>query len=145
MDIQHFTHQGYRVSVWVAVVLSGLIVTLTALIGRGTLNLKGALVLPEPRDITVIALMEPKLEEDVTITSIELLRKQERTELKERPRYDYKVETSDGQHYLVILGFDAVKNEWTIVASDTLRADPASSNSAEASPEAPASGSGSLQ
>ncbi len=124
MDIQHFTHQGYRVSVWVAVVLSALIVTLTALIGRGTLNLKGALVLAEPRDITVIALMEPKLEDDVTITSIELLRTQERTELKERPRYDYKVETSDGQHYLVILGFNAVKNEWTIVESDTLRADP---------------------
>ena len=121
MDIEHITHRGYRLSLIIAVVLSAMVVTLASLVGRGALNLRGALVLNEPRDTTVIALVEPKLATTEKISEIDFLRK-EPVLVTEKPstsdgdpksfQYSYNVRTSDGSDYLVQLIFDNDSQEW---------------------------------
>lgn len=120
MDIEHFTHQGYQTSVWIALVLSGLVVALAALLGRGTLNLNGALLVDEPTDVTVIALTEPRLEEDVTISRIDFLRKEDKAGPK--PVYAYHVKTSDEGNYLVRVGFSEEQKMWTLLQFERLHA-----------------------
>lgn len=121
MDLEHITHSGYRLSVIIALILSGLVVTVAAVLGRGALNLRGSLLLDEPSDVTVIALVEPKLAEDIAISEINFLRK-EPAKAAERPEYSYHVRTSDGENYLVRLGFDEEKKRWALVKYEHLRA-----------------------
>ena len=114
MDIEHFTHRGYKMSLVVAIVLSGLVVTLASLVGRGTLNLRGALLLTEPHDTTVIALVEPKLTGNVKISNITFLRKEDVSPAGEKPTYTYHVETSDGGDWFARLLFDKNSAQWTL-------------------------------
>lgn len=123
MDIERLTHSGYKLSVFIAVVLSAMVVTLTALLGRGALNLKGALLLDEPSDVTVIAAVEPKLTEDISIRDIDFLRKEKRGE-NEKPFYSYQVKTSDEKYHLVKLGYDEEEKKWSLVTYESLHADP---------------------
>ena len=113
MDIEHLTHRGQRLSLAIAVVLSCMAVTLASLIGRGTLNLSGALLLTEPRDTTVIALVEPKLQEKITISGIIFLRKEDPMP-GEKPTYTYHVRTSDESDYFVRLRFDTTSSQWAL-------------------------------
>ncbi len=133
MDIERFTHRGYRISLMVAVVLSAMAVTLAAIIGRGTLNLNGALIGKESRDTTVLALFEPKLEKNVTISEIVDLRKQTAdgkavtTETTPTPDpksllYSYMVKTSAGDRYLLQINFDAVEGKWALKTAELLHA-----------------------
>lgn len=128
MDIEKMAHTGYRTSVVIAIVLSSMVVTLAALLGRGTLNFRGALLLDEPTDVTVIAAVEPKLADDIAISSIDFLRKEKRGE-NEKPFYAYQVKTSDGVHYLVRLGFDDDAKIWGLLHFEKLHGDMASSAS----------------
>ncbi len=118
MDIEKLSHTNYRMSVIIAIVLSCMVVTLAATLGRGTLNLKGALLLDEPTDVTVIAAVEPTLEEGVKISSILFLRTQ-KTE-QEKPYYDYQVGTSDNMQYLVRLSFDTEAGRWSVLHLEKL-------------------------
>jgi hypothetical protein len=108
----------------VALVLSAMVVTLTALIGRGTLNLRGALVLDEPTDVTVIAAVEPKLEDKVTISNITFLRKESAKIASEKPSYSYLVQTSDETKHLVQLKWNGIDKQWTLATYESLHGDP---------------------
>lgn len=123
MDLEKISHQNYRISVWVAIVLSGIVVTLAAFLGRGALNLKAALVLEEPTDVTVIALMEPKLPADAKIVAIDFLRK-EPDPNSEKPTYAYHIETSDRNNYFLRLYFNREIGQWEVTRLETLHATP---------------------
>ena len=123
MDLERITHTGYKHSVVIALVLSAMVVTLAALLGRGALNLKGSLLLDIPTDVTVIALVEPKLDKKVGIREIDFLRKEKRGE-NEKPFYAYQVKTSDAEYHLVKIGFDTEEKKWTLVTFEFLHADP---------------------
>lgn len=123
MDLERITHTGYRLSVVIALILSGIVVTVAAVLGRGALNLRGALLLEEPSDVTVIALVEPKLAEDIAISDINFLRKED-TEGSERSQYSYHMRTSDGENYLVRIGFDEEQNQWALMKYEHLHASP---------------------
>ena len=120
MDLEKITHSGYRISVVTAIVLSCMVVTLASLLGRSALNLRGSLVLDEPTDVTVIAQVEPQLDEDTSITSINFLRKEDVT-ASEKPFYAYHVLLSDGENYLVRIGFDAEEERWVLMNYEHLR------------------------
>lgn len=124
MDIEKMTHQSYRVSVVIAIVLSSMVVVLTALLGRGTLNLNGALLLDEPSDVTVIAVFEPILTDDVKISDIDFLRKEKAVE-SAKPVYSYQVKTSDNAYWLVKLKFDESSKQWALLKKESLHADAA--------------------
>ena len=125
MGIEHIKHRwNYNMSVRIGLIMSAMIVTLAALIGRGALNLKSALLADEPTDVTVIVTVEPKLAEKVTITAINFLRK-EPQEGNAKPLYDYYVDTSSGQPYFVRLRFDTVTNQWALLTFETLHPDSA--------------------
>ncbi len=113
MDIEHITHRGYRPSLVIALVLSAMVVTLASLIGRGTLNLKGSLLLSVPTDVTVIALTEPELGEEIHISEIKLLRKEE-TGRGQKAAYAYHVRTTDDSDYFARLLFDTASAQWTL-------------------------------
>ncbi len=113
MDTEHFMHRWYRPSFMVAILLSLIVVVVTSLIARGMLNLRGALVLEEPRNPTVITLVEPKLVEGVFISEIIFLRKEEAAP-GEKPAYAYHVRTSDDSDYFVRLVFDKTQYLWTL-------------------------------
>ena len=124
MDLERITHSGYKLSVLIAIVLSMMVVTFAAVLGRGALNLKGALLLGEPTPVTVIAAMASRLEEqNISISGIEFLRKEKRGET-EKPYYAYQVKTSDEKFTLVKLGFDEEERKWVIVTYESLHADP---------------------
>lgn len=127
MDLERITHTGYKHSVVIAIVLSAMVVTLTAMLGRGALNLKGALLLDEPSDVTVIAAVEPRLDSDISIKGIDFLRKEKRGE-DEKPFYAYQVQTSDEEYHLVKLGFDTEEKMWVLVTYESLHADPVMQN-----------------
>lgn len=126
MDIEKISHSGYRMSVIIAIVLSCMVVTFAALLGRGTLNLNGALLLDEPTDVTVIALVEPKLDTDVKIGEIDFLRKEKR-DSDTHQTYAYRVHTSDASDYLVRLGFDISTKRWTLTQFERLHAESSAS------------------
>lgn len=113
MDIEHFTHRHYRPSLIVSLLLSLLIVGLTSMLGRSTLKLAGAVLLDEPKEITVIALTEPKLSEDTHISDVILLRKEDAPD-GQKPSYTYHVRTSDGSDYFTRLTFDTAASKWTL-------------------------------
>ena len=89
------------------------------MIGRGTLNLQGAVLLDEPRDITVIALVEPKLTAGITISNVDFLRKEKAPAASTKLMYSYDVATSDGANYLVQLIFSTEKQQWVIEHFET--------------------------
>jgi hypothetical protein len=124
MHIEKITHQSYRTSVVVAIVLSGMVVTLAAFLGRGTLKLKAALALDEPTDVTVIALMENKLPSDVKITSIDFLR-EETDPAGGKPTYAYHVAASDQTDFFLRLFFNKDRGEWEVTHLETLHAESA--------------------
>ena len=130
MDMEHITHRGYRTSLIVAIVLSGMVVTLASLIGRGTLNLSGALLLSEPRDTTVIALVESKLETGVQISDIRFLRKENPDIVGEKATYTYHVITSDGGDYFARLLFSRETAQWTLERFEKLHGSDDSGTSA---------------
>ncbi len=119
MDIEKISHSGYRMSVVIAIVLSCMVVTLAAVLGRGTLNLNGALLVDQPTNVTVIALVEPELDEGVVIRDINFLRKEKR-EVDSHESYAYHVSTSDSADYLVRIGHDITTNQWTLTQFETL-------------------------
>lgn len=112
MDIEKISHRGYKVSVVVAIVLSGLLVTFAALIGRGTLNLAGSLVLPEATPLTVIALMQEKLKSGVTIDNVELLRIEKEESETGKPDSTYLVKTSDDAQYFIRISWE--EGKWSL-------------------------------
>ncbi len=113
MDIEHFKHRHFRPSLIVSLILSILIVILASTLGRSTLNLKGAVTLDEPKEITVIALVEPKLQEDVHISDIRFLRREEASN-GQKAIYAYHVQTNDGNDYFAKLKFDPSSATWTL-------------------------------
>ena len=113
MDIEHIKHRHFKPSLAVALAISMMVVIGAALLGRGTLNLKGAVLLSEPRDVTVIALVEPKLEKGIHISGITFLRKED-APAGEKPLYAYHVKTSDESDYFARLKFDTQSAEWTL-------------------------------
>lgn len=113
MDTEHFARRWYRPSFMVAILLSLTVVVVTSLIARSMLNLRGALVLEEPRNPTVITLVEPKLAQDVVIREIKFLRKEE-AKPGEKPTYTYHVRTSDNSDYFVRLVFDTTQYRWAL-------------------------------
>jgi hypothetical protein len=131
MDIEKMTHTGYRLSVLIAVILSAMVVMFAAILGRGALNLKGALLVDEPTDVTVIAVVEPKLSDGVAISGIDFLRKEKRGE-NEKPFYAYQVKTSDEAYYLVKIGYDEDEEQWALMVYESLHADPITSASESA-------------
>jgi hypothetical protein len=123
MDLERLTHhQNYHTTVMVALVLSGLAVTFAALVGRGTLNLKGALLLDEPTDITVIALMEPKLSTDEKISKITFLRKE--APINGKATYSYLVKTTPDQQYFLRVYFEKDTGKWATTGLETLHGEP---------------------
>lgn len=123
MGIEHIKHRmSYRLSVIIGLVLSGMVVTLASLIGRGSINLKSALIKDEPTDVTVIAIVEPKLTDGTKITGINFLRKESQGE-NAKPLYDYYVTTSEDTPYFVRLRFDASSNQWQLLTFETLHPD----------------------
>lgn len=121
MDIERLTHSGYKLSVAIAIILSMMLVTLAALLGRGALNLQGSILLDKPSDVTVIATVEPKLAENISISDIDFLREEKR-DGEEKPYYAYQVKTSDNAYYLVKLGFDEEMKRWTLIIFESLHA-----------------------
>ncbi|MSR67262.1 hypothetical protein EXS65_00320 [Candidatus Peribacteria bacterium] len=113
MDIEHFKHRHFKPSLIVSVILSILVVILASALGRSTLNLKGAVSLNEPKEITVIALVELKLKEDVHISDIRFLRKEDAPD-GQKAVYAYHVQTNDENDYLVKLKFDPSPRTWTL-------------------------------
>jgi hypothetical protein len=122
MDIEHISRQSYRLSVVVAIVLSAIVVTFAAVVGRGTLNLKGALMLDEPTDVTVIALVEPRLATGAKITGINFLRKED--EVNGRATFAYHVTISNEDNLFVKIYFDVLVNEWRIAHLENLHGGP---------------------
>lgn len=92
MDIEKLTKKSFQMNVIVAIVFSGMIVTLASLIGRGTLNLHGSLTLEEPTDVTVIRLIEPY---ELIAKEIYQLPKREDGEWR------YSIESTNGDVYFV--------------------------------------------
>ena len=122
MDIEHISRQSYRLSVLVAIVLSAIVVTFAAVVGRGTLNLKGALMLDEPTDVTVIALVEPRLATGTKITGIDFLRKED--EVNDRPTFAYHIAISNEDNLFVKIYFDVLVSEWRIARLENLHGGP---------------------
>lgn len=120
MDIEHYLHRGYRASVIVSIIVSLVIVLLVSFLGRRASNLKGSLVLGEPNDITVIALMEPTLATGSIITNIRFLRKVDAASIDQRPNYAYLVTTSDNAKHLLKIGWSTTNMQWMIAMDETL-------------------------
>lgn len=114
MDLEKLTHRGYQTSVIIAVVLSAMLITFASLLGRSALNLRGSLLMDIPTDVTVIALVEPELGEEVKITNVHLLRKEEDSVPNQKPMYAYQVSTSAPDHYFALLKFDTQNGVWTL-------------------------------
>ncbi|MEQ1849251.1 MAG: hypothetical protein ABL890_01535 [Candidatus Peribacteraceae bacterium] len=122
MDIEQLTHLNYRKSMWVSVVLSGLAVCIAAILGRGAINLRGALLRDVPSPATVIAALYDDAiltkKSDIMVQNVNELRKEDSVE-SEKPIYSFLVELSNGDQYLVKLGW--VDGEWTVIESETDR------------------------
>ncbi len=126
MDIERLTHSGYKRSVAIAIVLSAMVVTFAAVLGRGAINLRGALIDVsdgKPSDIAVILVVEEKLHDGIVVSQVHFLREEKRGE-DESPYYAYQVQTSDGEYLLVKLGFNLDEKKWQLVTFESLRADP---------------------
>ena len=122
MDSEYFANRGYRLSLVLAIALSLMVVILASLLARGRLNVRGALLLEEPREITVIALLEPKLTDGTTIDFVDFLRKESPVTSEEKAVYSYHVKTSDESDYLLQLRYDSEKKQWGIHHIERLHA-----------------------
>ncbi len=126
MDIERLSRRHYKTSIVVAIVLSGLFVTFAALIGRGSLNLKGSLILEKPNDITAIALAEERVAKGVSITHVEFLRTETvPVTISAKPYYTYLVRSSDSVQYLERFGWDDEKKQWSLMTFEKLHEAPA--------------------
>ncbi len=94
MDIEKLTHRNYRMNVLVAVILSGVVVTAASLLGRGVLQIKGALLTDKPTDLTVAILLEPY---DLVPRDVYELPK------REDKNFHYSVETQSGAIYFLTI------------------------------------------
>lgn len=97
MDLQKLTHKNYRANVVMAVVLSAMVVTVASLLGRGVIQIKGALVTDEPTELTVALLLEPY---NLTPRDVHELPK------REDKNFHYSVETGSGAFYFVTIDKD---------------------------------------
>ncbi len=113
MDIEHFAHRGYRTSLLIATVLSAMAVTLAAVIGRGTLNLKGSLFQSVPTVLTAIAVAGQALPNGITIIDVRFLR-EEQGPAGEKSTYTYHVRTSEKSDYFARLRFDTKSAQWKL-------------------------------
>lgn len=102
MHIQkHEPPHSFRMTVVIAVVLSTMLVTFTSLIGREAINLKGAIMEPEFKELTVVALLEPYVKEGVLppIKAVNILPFRGN---KNHPSHvAFYVTTEDGESYFV--------------------------------------------
>ena len=122
MDIQKITHKTYRMSVFITLVLSGLIVAFAALVGRGIVNLRGSLVADDLRPIGVIMAVEKTdAAKDKTVDEVRLLPRRPDELTNERRAY---VWLSNGNWYAVKLL--QKNNHWTVDGMDRLHGDPPS-------------------
>ena len=122
MDVERILHhKRFRTSIVVAGVLSVLIIIAFTLVGRGTLKLQGALTLAEPTDVTVIAVVEPKLERKSSITNIEFIRKEPSPNPESgRLAYSYVVTLSTGDTYLTRIDWDDKGSTWELITFEKL-------------------------
>ena len=71
MDIEHINHGKAKMTMLIAVVLSAMVVTIAAFLGRGVLHIKSALTLErEPDEVTVVVL-ERQRDPEATVTNVE--------------------------------------------------------------------------
>jgi hypothetical protein len=97
MDIQKLTHKNYRLTVCIAIVLSGMVVTLASLLGRGALQIHGALAVEKPTELTVAILIEKYKLYPLDVTELP-----KRDNLEHR----YVVKTTDDETYMVRIAPD---------------------------------------
>lgn len=115
MDLEHITHRSHNTAVLLALVLSAMLVVIMSFLIRGTVNLKGSLLLDEPKDVTVIRVVEPKLADGIVMSDITFLRKEDKPALsKVKPVYSYIVKTSDASTYLTQLVWSADEKHWVL-------------------------------
>lgn len=115
MDLEHITHRSHNTAVLLALVLSAMVVVIMSFLIRGTVNLKGSLLLDEPKEVTVISVVEPKLVEGVVISDVTFLRKEDKPSLsKVKPVYSYIVKTSDASTYLTQIVWSAEEKHWAL-------------------------------
>ncbi len=122
MDIERLTHSGYKLSVVISIVLSALVVTIVAFLGRGTLNLKGELLgenTGRPTDATVIVLIFPKLSKNIAVIDIDFLREGKRSE-EEASYFAYRIKTSDGSYFLAKVRFSDERKKWELTEYELL-------------------------
>lgn len=121
MDIEQLTHLSYKKSLWVSIVLSGLAVGVAAILGRGAINIRGALIKEVPTDATVVAAIydDQVLNPDskIFIEKIQELREEKGME-GEKSVYSYLVDFSNDEQYMMKLAW--YNNEWTIIEADRL-------------------------
>ncbi len=86
MDIHKLPRQDYRRSTMVSVGISVGVVVLTALLGRGFMNIKGALTKQDPDVLSAVAALEKNHFDVKSIVKSEELRKKDDT-------HDFLIET----------------------------------------------------
>lgn len=135
MDLEHILHRKHATMLVVGTVLSIAVVVVAAFLGRSALNLRGALLLPEPTDITAIAAIEPVIqsESDATIVGITLLRKQENPG-SPKPSYDYLIALSDDRRLLIRLVWDMQVGRWSLQHREELHGGDSGARTTETPP-----------
>jgi hypothetical protein len=97
MDIQKITHKNFRSTVLIAIVLSGMVVTIASFLGRGAMAISGALLTEKPTELTVTMLLEP-----LHITPEEIYELPERNDKTHR----YSVLATDHETYFMSIAPD---------------------------------------
>ncbi len=109
MDMEKLTHRSFRTNVLVALVLSGVIVTCAALLGRGLSRIQGALVTETPTELTVARLLEP-----YELFPMEIYELPKRSDNE----YRYSITMKGGDVYFVRVSPEGPP--WTLVAKPEL-------------------------
>lgn len=97
MNIEKLTHRNYRLTVCIAIVLSGMVVTLASLLGRGAIQIKGALTVEEPTPLTVAVLVEK-----FNVYPSDIIELPKRSDKEHR----YSVKATTGEMYFVRIAPD---------------------------------------
>ena len=106
-----------------ALFLSITFVIVVASLARGTNHLRGALNTPEPTDVTVIALVEPRLATGAVIRDITFLRKSTNGTENDRGTYAYLVKDSSESIFFLTLGWNPVGERWSMSSFERLHGD----------------------
>lgn len=115
MDLEQITHRSHNTAVVLALVLSAMITVIMSFLVHASVNLKSSLLLDEPTDVTVISVVEPKLQDGVVIKRLTFLRKEDNPVLsKVKPVYSYIVALSDTSMHLTQLVWSADENRWVL-------------------------------